>query len=296
LSGQDLDPRAYARIPINATTVISGFTYSYGGVVTDATLPISNIRATVETTSLGLAHSFRLFNLTSQALVALPYSWAQVSGQVGNNLQHITRSGFSDMRLRYSVLLHGAPAATISEFAQAPRKTIIGVSLNIIVPSGQFFPDKLINLGTNRFSFRPEIAMSHPLSKRWLIDMYAGIWFFTRNDKFYPGSSVREQHPMGAFQAHLSYNISASLWVAFDATYYSGGQSSVDDIYKDDRQANTRIGATAVVPVGKRNSLRFAFSTGAIVRSGQDFNSMSIGWQSSWIKKDQQVKTTKPVQ
>jgi len=283
---QDLDPRAYARVPIHATTLVTGFSYSFGGVVTDPTLPVQNIEAHVQTPSIGIAHSFSLFKLTSQALVALPYSWAQVSGDVANQAESITRSGFSDTRLRLSVLVHGAPAATLSEVMKAPRKTVVGVSLSMIVPTGQFFSDKLINLGTNRFSFKPEVALSHPFSKRWLIDVYAGAWFFTKNRSFYPGNSVRTQEPMGTFQAHLSYNIKALLWVAFDATYYVGGQSSVNDIYNDDRQSNSRLGATAVLPVGKRNSLKFSFSRGAIVRIGQNFTTFSIGWQTTWIGKN----------
>ena len=294
LMAQDLDPRAYARIPVNATTLVTGFSYSYGGVVTDATLPFRDVVAKVQTPSIGIAHSFSLFHLTSQALIALPYSWAQVSGEVGNQAERITRSGFSDMRLRFSVLVHGAPAVTLSEFAKAPRKTIIGVSLNMIVPTGQFFSDKLINLGTHRFSFRPEIALSHPFGKRWLIDVYAGVWFFTKNSSFYPGNSVRTQQPMGTFQAHLSYNINPLMWVALDATYYTGGKSSVNDSYNDDRQANSRMGATVVVRVGKHNSLKFSFSTGAIVRAGQDFSTFSIGWQRSWVKAGTEAKATKP--
>lgn len=291
---QDLDPRAYARVPVNFTTLIAGFSYSSGGVVTDATLPVKNVQATVQTPSVGIAHSFSLFNLTSQALVAVPYSWAQVSGDVGNQAERITRSGFSDMRLRLSVLVLGAPAATLPDLAKAPRKTIIGLSLNMVLPTGQFFSDKLINLGTHRFSFRPEIALSQPLGKRWLIDFYSGVWFFTDNKSFYPGDAVRAQQPMGAFQAHLSYNIKTLMWVALDATYYVGGTSSVDNKYNDDRQDNSRIGATAVVPVGKQNSIKLSFSTGAIVRAGQDFSTFSIGWQTSWATGTSKVKSAKP--
>jgi len=284
LVAQDLDPRAYSRIPVNTTTLIAGYSYAFGDVVTDPTLPFKDIKATVQTTSLGVARSFSFFKLTSQGMIALPYSWARVTGQVGNQAQQATRAGFSDMRLRFSVLVHGAPAATLTELQKAPRKTVVGVSLNMIVPTGQFYSDKLINLGTHRFSFRPEVALSHPMGKRFLIDVYSGIWLFTKNTSFYPGNAVRTQEPMGTFQAHLSYNINPRMWVALNTTYYVGGKSSVNDTYNDDRQANSRVGATAVMPVGKRNSLKFSFSRGAIVRIGQNFTSLSIGWQTSWIK------------
>lgn len=281
---QDLDPRAYVRVPIKTTTMVTGFAYSYGEVVTDVVSPIQNIKADVQAASVGVAHSFNFFGLSSNAMVALPYSWAQVSGEVGDQQRRITRSGFADIRTRFSVLFMGAPAATLQEIRKKPtRKTILGASINVIVPTGQFFSDKLINLGTNRWSFRPELALSQPISKRWMFDLYTGIWFFTDNDHFYPGKSIRSQRPMGAFQCHLSYNINPAAWVAFNATYYTGGSSAIDGIAKDDRQSNARVGVTAVVPTSKLSAIRLAASTGAVVRLGQNFTSFSIGWQHSWI-------------
>ncbi len=284
LAGQDLDPRAYYRVPTKTTTMIAGFAYSYGGVVTDPTLPVKNIKADVQSTSIGVAHSFNFFGLTSQSLVALPDSWAQVSGEVGDQPQRVTRSGFADMRVRFSVLFLGAPAVTLAELRKKPvRKTILGASINIVAPTGEFFPDKLINLGTNRWAIRPELALTQPFSRRWVLDLYAGVWFFTDNDEFYPGKSLRKQDPMGTLQWHLSYNISPIAWVAFNATYYTGGNTTIDGVAKDDRQANARLGITAVVPTGKFSALKFAASKGAIVRLGQNFTTFSIGWQRTWF-------------
>lgn len=291
---QDLDPRAYVWLPIKTSTMISGFSYSHGGVVTDPTLPIEDLEASVQVASLGYVQTFNLFGLTSQAMVALPYSWAQVSGKVVGQSKSITRSGLADTRLRFTVLLHGAPAVGLAEFMKAPKKTIVGMSLNINAPTGQFYQDKLINLGTHRWSFRPEIALSQPVGKRWLIDAYVGIWLFTNNNSFYPGDAVRSQQPMGAFQTHFSYNIRPRLWVAFNATYYVGGKSSINDLYNDDRQNNARVGLTTVLPVGKNNSIKLSASTGAVVRVGQDFATYSIAWQRSWFGKTAKDNATKP--
>ena len=283
---QDLDPRAYARVPLKTTTLITGFSYSQGGVVTDPTLPVKNIDAKVEAVSAGISRSFKFLGLSSSALLVLPYSWAQVSGEVGNQQSSITRSGLADMRMRFSVLLFGAPPVTWEEAiknAKAKRKTIVGASINVVAPSGEFIKGKLVNLGANRWAFRPEIGISQPVGKRFLVDFYSGLWLFTNNSSFYPGTSVRRQDPMFAFQWHISYNIRPVLWVAVNATYYVGGQSSIDKELKDDRQSNARIGFTAVVPTGRLSSLRFSANTGAVVRIGQDFTTLSLGWQKSWI-------------
>jgi hypothetical protein len=173
----------------------------------------------------------------------------------------------------------------MAKFAQAKHKTIFGVSLTISAPTGQYFSDKLINLGTNRWAFKPELALSQPMGKYWLIDVYTGLWLFTKNNQFYTGKSVRTQNPMGSFQAHVSYNIKPKMWFAIDATFYSGGNSTVNGVYKNDRQSNSRIGGTFVFPVLKRNTIKLAASTGAIIRAGADFDTYSIGWQTTWIDK-----------
>jgi hypothetical protein len=285
LAAQDLDPRAYGKVPINATTVITGIALSSGEVVTEPTLQIKNIKANVQTASIGVAHSFSFFGLTSQLLVAIPYSWAKVTGDVVDTPEKVTRSGFSDMRARFSVLFLGAPAISAKEFINSKRNTILGASINVIAPTGEFFADKLINLGTNRWSFRPELAISQPIGKRLLLDFYTGVWIFTNNNNFFPGESLRTQNPLGTVQAHISYNINPLFWLALDTTYYVGGNSYVNGQSNDNRQSNSRIGITASVPTGNGSSLRLAASTGAIVRAGQNFDTFSIGWQKSWLNK-----------
>jgi hypothetical protein len=281
---QDLDPRVYARIPVNVTVLVAGFGYSHGGVLTDPSVPIQDLSASLEIPSFAVAHSFSLFGKTAQASAALPFAWAQLSGTVSGAAQSTTRTGLGDMRLKLSVLLIGAPAATIGELAKAKRKTVIGTSITVVAPTGQYYSEKLINLGTSRWSIKPELALSQPFGERWLFDLYAGLWVFTENNSFYPGSSIRDQHPMGSFQTHLSYNIQPLMWVAFDATFYTGGNTTVNGTEMNDRQSNSRVGATMVLPVGKRNSVKFAFSRGAIIRYGANFTTVSIGWQTSFFK------------
>ena len=211
----------------------------------------------------------------------MPYFWSQASGKVLGEDSSITLSGFGDTRFRISILLFGAPALTVEEFAKSSPQNVLGVSLAVGAPTGQFFSDKLINLGTNRWSFKPEIGLSYILTERWYIDLYAGVWFFTNNNSFYPGTTVRSQDPLMSLQTHLSYDFNRLTWIAFDFTYYFGGQSSVsvDDIYYDDRQENMRFGATFNFPVSKIYAIKIAGSTGAIIGYGADFSTISIAWQ-----------------
>lgn len=283
-AAQDLDPRAYARAPINSTVAISGFAFSTGGVVTDPSAPVQNIDAQVATASLGVARVFNLFGKTAQALAALPYAWADVTGDVAEQAQRAPRSGLGDMRLRLSVLLAGAPSKTMAELVKDPtRRRVIGASLTVSAPTGQYQPERLINLGTNRWALKPELALSWPLGPRWLVDVYGGVWFFTTNDAYYPGASVRTQKRVGALQGHVSYSFSPKAWVAFDSTWYRGGDVEVNGVVSGKRQSSSRIGATVVFPVGSQHSVKLAYSTGAIVRVGANFDVFSVGWQTGWL-------------
>ncbi len=283
LSAQELDPRAYVHAPVNSTFLVVGFGLSGGGVLTDETLPLTEVKATVEAPSLAVGRTFDLFGKTAQALVAVPYSWAQVFFNVAGSGTNVARTGLADTRLRLSVLLRGAPAASIAEIAKAPRRTIVGASLSVVAPTGQFFPEKLINIGANRWAFKPECGVSHPVREKWLIDAYGAVWLFTANDSFFPGASLRTQQPLGSFQAHVSYTLRPQLWAAFDATFYVGGRTTVQGLPNDDRVKNTRVGGTLVVPVGRRQSLKLAVAKGAVIRYGADFTTFSVGWQVGWF-------------
>jgi hypothetical protein len=281
VSAQDLDPRAYAYVPVDGTFLSVGISHSRGGVLTDASLPLpNNGDGGIETLSFGVARSFGLFGRTAQAFGAIPFSRARISPGVPGEF---TLVGLSDMRLRLSVLFRGAPSASPLEIAKAPRGTILGTSLTIGAPTGQYFSDKLINLGTNRWALKPEFAVSQPIHQRWRLEGYAALWVFTANDSFYPGASRRTQAPLGAFQAHVTYDFQSRAWAAFDATYYVGGRTTVDGIEAGDRQANSRVGTTVVFPVGQRHSVKVAVSRGAFIRFGPDFSTLSIGWQTAWV-------------
>jgi hypothetical protein len=73
----------------------------------------------------------------------------------------------------------------------------------------QYDPTKLINWGTNRWSFKPEFGYSQRWGN-WVLDGYAGVWLFTTNHDFwsrniyYPGTRSQSQKPMGAAEGHLS--------------------------------------------------------------------------------------------
>lgn len=280
---QDLEPRVYSASPVGTSFLQFAFSRSSGDVTFDPTIPITNVHATFYSPSVGVSHTFGLFGRQTLLSAAVPYAWGNVNGDVGTQSGMVYRSGLADMRLRYAVNLHGSPAMSAKEFARnRHRDYIIATSLTVQAPSGQYGSTKLINIGTNRWAFKPELGFSYPVKKLYL-DLYAGAWLYGGNNNYYPGSATRSQQPLTSLQAHVSYTVRPALWAAFDGTWYSGGAVSLNGGPATDRQSNTRIGATVSFPLPARQSIKVAWSSGVSGRIGADFSTLTISWQHVWL-------------
>jgi hypothetical protein len=279
---QDLEPRAYAASPTGANFVVIAFTRATGDVLFDPTVPVTDVHATLNATAVGVGRTFGLGGRLALFTAALPYSWGDVTGKVNEQSGSITRSGLADLRAKLSVNLFGNPAAAPAQFVRAPRRTVIGASLTVAAPSGQYDPHKLINLGTNRWAFKPEVGVSRPAG-RWVMDGYAGVWFFTENGAFYPGERRRQQDPIVALQGHVSYTFRPRTWVAFDGTWYAGGAPIIDGGAPGQSQNNVRLGAVLALPVTRGQSVKIGYSSGATTRTGTDFRNFTVAWQLLWL-------------
>jgi outer membrane putative beta-barrel porin/alpha-amylase len=281
---QEMEPRAYSSSPIGMNFIAASAGNTRGDVLFDASIPVTDVIADLNLMTLGYARTFRFAG--KQGLVAggVAYARGDIEGLVSSQTRHTGRSGLTDMRVKASLNLLGPGAMTREEFAVAPRRTIVGVSLTVQPPTGQYDTSRLINLGTNRWAFKPEVGVSVPVG-RWFLDAYAGAWFYTANDEFYPGESTRRQDPLIALQGHASYTFRSRAWMAFDATWYGGGEGTVDGGPPSERQSTTRIGGTGSIPLTQHQSIKIAASTGASARTGTDFNTYLLGWQVAWFNR-----------
>lgn len=278
---QELEPRAYAPNPTGANFVLMVYGHSSGDVVFDPAVPITNVEASVNTTALFYGRTFGLFGRSASAAVQLPYVWGNVEGDVFEERRSVYRSGLADLRMRLTTNLVGGPALAPREFAQRRPRTTLGAGVLVVAPTGQYDPSKLINVGTNRWAIKGELGLSHPAG-HWFLEGYAGAWIFTDNPDFF-GGSRREQDPLATFQAHVSYVFRPRLWLAGDATYYTGGRSSVDGVENGDLQRNSRFGLTLAVPVKRRSSLKISWARGLTTRVGGDFDTLAVGYQFLWF-------------
>jgi len=274
---QEMEPRAFSPNPTGVTFVLVGGARSTGGILTDPSLPVDDVEAQINAGLVGLGHTFSLFGQSANAGIVLSYLSGHFSGTIDGEDAHATRQGIGDTKLRISVGLMGAPAMTPAEFAMRTPHTTLGASLTISAPTGEYHPDKLVNVGTNRWAFKPELGVSHPKGP-WTFEATIGAWFFEDNNEFF-GGHHREQDPLASIQGHVSYTFRPKLWLAINATYYDGGRTTIDGVHKDDRQSNSRYGLTFSLPIGRSQSLKFNWNDGASTRIGSDFTNYGITWQ-----------------
>jgi hypothetical protein len=274
---QEMEPRSYSPNPVDVSFFIVAFTRSTGGVLTDPSLPVDDVEAEVDATALGFGRTFGLFGRSASIGLVQPRISGHFTGTLDGEDAEASRSGIGDTKFKFTANLLGAPALGAAEFARRTPQTTLGASLTVSAPTGEYHGDKLINVGTNRWALKPEIGVSHPVG-RWTFEAIAGAWFFQDNDEFF-GGRHREQDPLASIQGHVGYTFRPRLWVAFNATYYDGGRTTIDGVKKDDRQSNSRYGITLSVPVAQRQSLKVNWNDGASTRFGSDFSTWGIAWQ-----------------
>ena len=281
---QELEPRAFSAAPIGTNFLVGGYARATGDVSLVPSIPVTDVRASVNTGLLGFSHTFDLLGRTASAGFLLPYVSAGLSGNVGEQSRKISRDGPGDLALRVTANLYGNPAQTPQEFARREPTTTIGTALTILAPTGDYNSQHLINIGANRWAFKPEIGLEHPIGN-WFVNADGGVWLFTDNDKFF-GGNVRRQDPLWNFELDAGYLFRPGLWLAASATWYSGGESSVNGVANHDALANSRYGVTLSVPLAPPGlSAKFGWSSWLSGRLGGHFDVLGITLQYRWFER-----------
>ena len=286
---QDLAPRAYIITPKHSNAVTLSYAYFSGDLLLDGAVPITGATAKVSMSVFSYTHSFNLLGRSANFSASLPYGVGNFRGTVVGAETKAYRSGALDSAFRLSVNLIGGPAMDVKDFRAWRQKTLLGVSVRVVTPTGQYDPTKLINYGANRWAFKPELGLSQRRG-HWLLDTYGAMWFYTTNHDFFSrnqfssGTNSQKQSPIFAFEGHLSYDVKPRLWASLDGNFWVGGRSSLNGIENSSTtQRNSRIGGTVSFPVSKHQSVKFSYNRGAYIHYGGNYQNVSVAWQYSWV-------------
>lgn len=276
---QALEPRSYVNTPVGLNFLLLGYGYTDGQVGFDESLAIQDTRVRVHASFVSYARSLGVGGLSGKVLIALPVAHELGTATVAGEGEDRRVLGLADPLLRASINVYGAPALSMKEFPEYRQNVLVGIGLQVSAPLGQYDSTKLLNVGTNRWSFRPELGVS----KAWnhvTMELISAITFFTTNDNFFGGKTL-QRAPICSFQGHLIYEFSSVLWAALDTTYYVGGRTTVD-AEPGPELGNARVGVTTALSVSRHHSIKLAGSTGVYKRTNNDFRTIGIAWQYRW--------------
>jgi len=280
VQAQSIEPRAYSNAPIGVNFLIGGYAYTRGGIAFDTSLPIGDPSLTTSSGVLGYARALSLWGMSGKFDAIVPYTW--LSGTATYSGAPISRevNGLADPAFRLSVNFYGAPALSLPEFKSYEQDLILGGSLQVSVPAGQYDDTKLINIGAHRWYFKPEVGFSKALGL-WTLEAQAAVTLFTTNNDFFNGNR-RAQRPLYSLQTHAIYSFPRGIWASMDATYFAGGRTTLNGTLDANLQSSWRAGATLALPVDLYNSIKFYASRGLSARTGNSYDLVGIAWQYRW--------------
>jgi hypothetical protein len=277
---QQLEPRAYANAPVGLNFLVAGYAYSTGGVGFDPSVPLENGHARVNAFPLAYVRSLGVFGHAGSIGVVLPFANLEGSATFNGVEQQRKITGMADPAMRFAVNFYGAPAMDLEHFKAYRQDLIVGTSLVVTAPLGQYDPNRVANLGTNRWSAKPELGLSKAFDV-WTAELNAGATFYTRNDDYIQGN-VREQDPLYSVQLHLTRQFGRGMWGAISTTYYEGGRTTLNGVPRDDRLSASRVGLTFSLPLARQYTVKLYANTGVRARTGTDFDTVGVAWQYLW--------------
>ena len=283
LAAQDLEPRALTNIPIGTNVVLAGYGFAQGNILVDPTIPIVGLKANINSVFVAYARAINLFGLSGKINAVLPYAFGDWAGQYIGVDTTTSRNGFADLSVQLSFNFLGAPATERADFAAYKPNVVSGFSLRVVMPTGQYFDDKIINLGSNRWSFKSQWGISKHF-RHWIFEGYAAARLFTKNSNFFGGKQVK-QDPLYTFKVHLIRSLPKRMWFAIDLGYGLGGRTIINDVQQETRVSTMRYGLHYSLPVALHHSLKFSFISGVIFDSGGDFDAFVLTYQYIWNRR-----------
>jgi len=281
---QELEPRAINNLPVGTNFLIGGYGFANGNLLLDPAIPIEDLNSNIHSGYAAYVRSINLFGLSAKVDAVIPYVKGDWEGNFNDENSIRTQNGFGDLRVRLSFNFLGSKAMNISDFANYKPENISGISVQIIAPTGDYNPNELINIGSNRWVVRTQWGFARNINK-WVIESYIGMWLFTNNTNFLNGNEL-SQKPLYTFKVHVIRELPKKMWLALNVGYGIGGKTELNGSPRDTEISTARLGAIYAVPIAKKHTLKFAYISGFRFKRGSDFDAVSISYQYRWNSKN----------
>lgn len=283
---QDLQPRRWSHLPMGSE--FGGVVYSHtsADISLNPSLRIQGAELDLHSFAITYAHPFELFGKSARFDLIQGYQDGRWSGLLNGAPASTSRSGLSDTTLRFSMNLFGAPPLSGKEFVDYRTEardceTIVGAGMVVVLPTGYYLKDKLLNLGSNRFTIRPQLGVVHNRGP-WAFELTGSVWFFTDNESFFSGNTL-EQDPLFSLQGHVVYTIRPGLWIASGAAFGTGGRSTLNGTELDDNRNNFLWGTSLGFSVSPQLGFQLTYiNSKTLERAGSESDTFLFGATLMW--------------
>lgn len=279
-SAQDLEPRSFSPAPVGMNFAVVAVGHASGNMLFDHATSLEDVTGKITSLTGAYVRTLDVFGASAKASVIVPVAWGDWEGFYRGEPATASRHGVADPQLELAVNFLGAPAMKMSEIRTYSEKWVMGASLRASVPVGQYYPDKLLNLGANRWGVRPRLGVSRktgPLS----LEAMASVWLYTANADFFGGAELT-QEPLWSSQFNAIYQWPSRIWVGLGVGFSRGGQSSINGSETDTYKQNTRWAAIVSYPLTRQHSLKLTYINGLRTRIGEDLSQFSLAWSMNW--------------
>jgi hypothetical protein len=283
LYAQFTDPRTYDNTPVGVNQLELVYGYAHANASIDTSIIVAGAEANLNQGTPTFTRYFSLVRRLAWLQAGVPLAGLDAS-VTGANI-HVSDTGSGDSSYQFAMLLKGGPALSVEKFASYKPTTTIGASLTVTAPTGSYHADKVLNLGSNRWSFKPEFAVSHPFGakQKWEFDAYANVYLYTDNDS-YQGTQTLRQQALPGLEGHLSYSFSSRVWASLDTRYAFGGDTFVSGVNQNNVQQNFILGSEVNVSLNSQNSLVFELAKALIHQNGPTVTGFAVKYLFSWGK------------
>jgi len=273
----------YDNAPVGVNQLELAYAYAHSNASLDTSLVVAGAKFNLNQGTITYTRYFDFIHHTVWAEASIPI--ADLGGSVSGTSIHGSATGTGDSSYAVTALLKGGPALSVAQFADYQPTTTVGISLTMTAPTGQYNSNKLLNLGSDRWSFKPELAISHPFGpdQKWQCDLYAHAYFFTDNTSYH-GTEILRQEPLPGLEGHISYFVINNVWVSIDTLYSFRGATFVDGVNQNDAQKNFTLGSEVNISLDPRNSLVFQFARVLVHENGPRLTGFAVKYNYSWGK------------
>ena len=284
-NGQDLEPRRWTAMPLGVSVIGAGYGKTTGDIFFDPVLRVEDAEFDAHSVGVSYVRSFSVAGKSARFDALVPWQSVQWRGLLDAQPARATRVGLADPRFRVSVVLGGAPALGPDELrkymAARPVNTVFGAAIAVTVPWGEYLDDKLLNLGQNRVTVRPQVGVVHTRGA-WSYELTGSTFLFTDNDDFFDGSEL-QQDLLHAMQGHVIRVFRPGLWASLSTGYSWGGRSTLDDQARDDKKANILAALSFGFPIGRSQGVKIAYIRSETREdTGADSNTLAIAWSARY--------------